>query len=328
MSFVIRKIRNIMKWDHKQLGTLWVCALLTVAPLSVLAHKGEIKVKENGTPGAVKLTKAQQQTIDLKVTPASQRLMRQELNLNGEVQLMPDRQANVSIRISGHITAVYANLGDKVRKGQALAKIQSRLVGEPPPSVVIKAPLAGVIDARNVNLGQTVEPNSVLFHISDRTKMLIIASVYEEDVGKVKLNQEAVVQVLSYPDRVFMGKVILVSPNLDTVTRTVKVWIEVANLGDLLKPNMFAKANLLLQKKEDALSVPNAAVLEAKGQKFVFVREGNQFSRVLVKTGVVDQDYTEIREGGLVPGDEVVTQGTRQLYTLWLTGDQTQKEDH
>ncbi len=120
---------------------------------------------------------------------------------------MPNSQADASVRINGQVTDLYANVGDMVHKGQKLAKVQSFLVGDPPPSVEVMAPLNGVIDARNVKLGQSVQPNTALFSISNRDPIMILAILYEEDIGKVKIGQSAQINVLSYPGRTFTGKV-------------------------------------------------------------------------------------------------------------------------
>ncbi|WP_457589618.1 efflux RND transporter periplasmic adaptor subunit, partial [Legionella pneumophila] len=185
---------------------------------------------------------------------ATNRPMEQMLGLNGQIQLLPDAQADVSIRISGSVTAIDVNLGDIVKAGQRLATVQSRLVGNPPPSVAVTAPIAGLIDARNINLGQAVEPNTVLFHISNRDKLLVIAQVYEEDLGKVKVGQEVTIHALSYPKRTFPGQVTLIEPNLDPLTRTANVRITLDNKEGLLKTGMFVRANVILARNEAALA--------------------------------------------------------------------------
>lgn len=299
------------------LGTLWA--------LYAYGHGGEIEVG-GGAKGPLHLSAAQQRAVGLKLVVADFRSLADTLKLNGTLQLLPGRQAEVSTRISGQIVALYAGLGDTVKAGQRVARVQSRLVGDPPPSVDVVAPMSGVIDLRPVSLGQAVEPNTVLAHISDRSQLNVVARVYEEDLGKVKRGQEASVHLLSYPDRVFTGKVTLVSPTLDPASRTVEVWVQLANPDGLLKPNLFARINLLLRKTDAALAVPTAAIIEANGEKFVFVRQGTQFARVEITTGSSDETFTEVTEG-LVPGDEVVTQGNRQLYTLWLTGGKTKAEE-
>ena len=307
-------------------GLLFLAFFIAPGALSfAFAHGGQIEVG-GGARGPVQLSAAQQKAIALQLASASLRPLSIELNLNGEVQLLPDRQADVSLRISGQIKGLYANLGDRVRVGQHLVLVQSRLVGDPPPSVTISAPMSGVIDARNVVVGQAVEPNTVLFHISDRSQLIVVARVYEEDIGKIKVEQKARVRVLSEPKQVFTGKVTLIDPNLDPLNRTVKVWIQLANPQGLLKPNMFARASVILRANEAALTIPNGAIIEANGEKFVFVREGDKYNRVEVSVGAKDDEYSEIT-AGLVPGDEVVTQGNRQIYTMWLTGGQMKAEE-
>ncbi|TIE07718.1 efflux RND transporter periplasmic adaptor subunit, partial [Legionella pneumophila] len=280
--------------------TVFFLGLLSPMQVS-FAHGGNIEVSEGGTKGPVHLTPEQARMLDIKVVQATHRPIAQLLGLNGQIQLLPDAQADVSIRISGSVTAIDVNLGDSVKAGQRLATVQSRLVGNPPPSVAVNAPIAGIIDARNINLGQAVEPNTVLFHISNRDKLLVVAQVYEEDLGKVKVGQEVNVHVLSYPKQTFPGQVTLIEPNLDPLTRTVNVRITLDNKEGLLKPGMFVRANVILTHNKAALTVPNAALLQADNQQFVFVQNGGTYKRVDVKVGAVEDDYSEII-GGLVPG--------------------------
>jgi multidrug efflux pump subunit AcrA (membrane-fusion protein) len=287
------------------------------------SHGEQIKV--GGAKGPVHLTEAQKKKLNLKTATAGLRPMAELLHLNGEVRLVPGRQADVSTRINGQVTALYAKLGDSVRAGQRLARVQSRLVGNPPPSVDVVATSSGVIDAIDVSLGQSVEPATVLFRIGDRSQVNVVARVYEEDLGKVRVGQDTTVRTLSYPDRAFVGKISLVGPTLDPLSRTVEVWISLANPDGLLKPNMFARVGIVLRQQQ-ALSVPTAAVIEANGEKFVFVQQNGGYERIDIKTGSGDDEYAEVADG-LVPGDVVVTQGNREIYTLWLTGGVLQQED-
>lgn len=305
-----------------------VLPCLLMSNSSLFAHGEEIKLK-GGPKGPVVLSAEQEQMLQLKVARARNYPLAELLSLNGQIELLPNAQADVGVRISGSVVALDANLGDNVKVGQRLATVQSRLIGNPPPTVAVTAPIAGIIDERNITLGQAVEPNTVLFHISNRDLLLVIAKVYEEDLGKVKLGQETNIHVLSYPQKVFSGKVTLIEPNLDVVTRTVNVQISLNNKEGLLKPGMFVRSNLILSKNDNALAIPNAALLEANGEKFVFVRHEHTYKRIEVEAGASDDEYTEITSG-LSSGDEVVTQGNRQLYTLWLSGghSESSEEDH
>jgi len=310
-------------------NTLIVAAtiiIVTTPSLRVFAHGGQIEVNEGGPRGPVSLTDIQIKSLGLQTAQADFRPIASLLRTNGQLAVLPDKEAEVSLRINGSIEAVFANIGDTVRAGQKLALVQSRIVGNPPPTVDVTAPISGVVDGRNVVNGQSVEPNSVLFHLSDLTRMRMVTRVYEEDLARVHPGQKAYVKLLAYPDELFDGVVSLVGPTLDPDTRTVEVWVLLDNDRGLLKPNLFGQADIVLSRNDAALTVPTTSVLEANEEKFVFVRDGNKFDRVEVELGAADDQYVEVKSG-LVPGDEVVTLGARELYTLWLTGGKIQAED-
>jgi multidrug efflux pump subunit AcrA (membrane-fusion protein) len=299
---------------------VWLAIVVVAAGSSqkLFAHGGQIETGGGGG-GPVTLTKMQEESIGLKTAKADFRSIDTVLLLNGGVKIDPDRHAHVTTRISGRVEQLFARVGDRVEKGQKLAVIQSRQLGEPPPTVDVTAPVNGVVNDRGVSLGDSVEPNTELFHIVDLSKVIVVAQVYEEDVGKVKLGQTARVTALSYPTNEFTGTVTFVGLELDPDTRTLPVWLTVDNPDGKLRADMFVKAAELLAKNSDVLTVPKPAVLSDGGEKFVFVRTGDTFNRVDVQTGAEDDLNVEIKDG-LVPGDEVVTEGQRELFTAWLTG--------
>ncbi len=316
-----------MQSIHSHMVATVALALITAVtwPATGFAHGEEIKLG-GATRGSVSLTAAQTKALGLELAQAKPRPIADLLKVNGEVKALPDEQADVSLRISGRVDAVYVNLGEVVRKGDRLALIQSRTVGNPPPTVMVRAPMNGVIDARNIIVGQAVDPNTTLFRLSNRTRMRVVGKVYEEDLEKVHVGQKAYVELLAYPDKTFTGTVSLVGPTLDPQTRTVVIWIVLDNKQGLLRPNLFARADIVLHDNQAALAVPSAAILEANGEKFVFVHEASEYRRVVVTVGASDGEYTAI-DSPLVAGDEVVIQGARELYTLWLTGGQLKAED-
>ena len=314
-----------MTSNHRYLTTAVAIAIAVLSASAVLGHGGQIKVA-GGARGPVSLTKAQIEALGMQTAPADMRSVSTLLNVNGQVDALPDAQAVVSLRISGIVQAVYVNLGDAVRRGQKLATVQSRTIGNPPPTITVSAPMDGVIDNRGVTVGQSVEPDTILFHVSQRRRMRVVARVYEEDLRQVKIGQKAYVKLLAYPQELLTGTVSLVGPALDPQTRTVEVWVLLENSRGLLKPNLFARADIVLGENDAALTIPNSAILEANGEQFVFVHEGEKFDRVEIAIGAADDQYSEVTSG-LVPGDEVVTQGAREIYTLWLAGGQLAASD-
>lgn len=291
----------------------------------LLAHGPEIEVGGHKRD-LIPLSEKQQKALNLKVTQVAKKPFMETLKLNGEIQLLPNAQADVSTRISGQVTKVNVELGDPVKTGQPLAVVQSRQIGNPPPSVTITAPMDGIVDVRNINLGQSVEPNTVLFHISHRAKVLMVANVYEEDLGKVAVGQTASVKVLSFSDKIFSGKVTRIEPNLDPLTRTVKIWILLDNEQNFLKPHLFGSAQVVLKENKAALILPKEAMIDINGEQHVFVQQEGGYLFHPIKTGASNASHTEILDG-LKEGDIVVTQGNRELYTLWLTGGHLSSEE-
>lgn len=296
---------------------------LTVA--AAHAHGGAIEVNEGAARGPVSLSEKQAQALGLQIADADLRPLASLLKLNGQLAALPDAEAAVTVRISGRVSAVYANLGDRVEKGQTLARIETRAVGDPPPQVGVASPMDGVVDERGIVLGQPVEPSSTLFHVSRTEQMRVVARVYEEDLGKLRVGQQVYVHALAYPGQMFKGAVKLISPKLDPDTRTSEVWVILDNAQGLLKPNLFATADVVIGSNHEALAVPNAAILQAQGETFVFVKSGDKYDRKEVELGASDDEYTEVKTE-LVPGDQVVTQGAREVYTLWLTSGSTSAE--
>ena len=300
------------------IGLAVVIGLALGVDSPVLAHGEQIAVK-GGAKGPVTLAAAQQKALGLTLATATERHVPELLYLNGEVRPVAGRQAVASSRIPGQVTQVYVTLGQYVVAGQRLARVQSRLVGDPPPSVDILAPMTGTIDELRAMVGQAIEPTTPLVSLRDSHEYNVVARVYEEDLGKIRIGQEVNLAFISYPGHAFAGIIASLGPSLDPLTRTVDVLVKVSNDEGLLKPNLFARVGVVLRRDDSALTVPNAAVIEAGGEKFVFLQRSAGYTRVDIRTGMRDSQFTEVK-AGLVPGDKVVVQGNRQVYTVWLTG--------
>ena len=297
-------------------------ALLTAIALPQFAHgHGEGQLGTNDSTsgsgnGGVELSDTAQKSIGLKVVEADIRPVEGVLSVNGIVKPEPNRVAEVSTRAEGRIQELYASLGDRVKKGQKLAAMLPRQIGNP-PLVSITAPLSGTIVERNVSLGGFVAPNETLFRIADLSEVIVEGDVFESDVSKVKLGQDARVRLDAYPDKVFNGPVSFIASQVDPEKRTLHIWVSIDNKEGLLKPEFFAKVDLVVGPGGEVLSVPVEAIIDDGAEKFVFVKNGNQFVRQDVATGMSDDRYIEITDG-LYPGDQVVTDGNRQIYTKWL----------
>jgi cobalt-zinc-cadmium efflux system membrane fusion protein len=131
--------------------------------------------------------------------------------------------------------------------------------------------------------------------------------VYENDISKLKLGQEAKIKLIAYPDRPLTGHVSDIGPVLDPSLRTAKVRIEISNPG-ILKLGMFVNAIFESKTKETFASVPAPAVLHLHDRDWVFVpASGNRFRRVLVNAGNSLPGNRQELLSGIAPGQQVVS---------------------
>lgn len=279
--------------------------------------ENERKTSSTSNNTGVELSDIAQKSIGLKVVEADMRLIEDVLLIGGVVKPEPNRVADVTTRAEGRIEELYVNLGDRVKKGQKLAAMLPRQIGNPPPLVSITTPLSGIVVERNISLGGPVEPNKTLFRIADLSKVIVEGDVFESDVSEVKLGQDARIRLDAYPNRIFTAKVTFVASGLDPQKRTLHLWVSVDNNEGLLKPELFAGVALVVKPGRKVLTVPLEATIDDGAEKFVFVKNESRFIRQDVATGVSDDRYIEITDG-LYPGDKVVTDGNREIYTKWL----------
>ena len=159
----------------------------------------------------------------------------------------------------------------------------------PSPVVDVYAPISGVVVAQNITnaaaAGVNLSGSATAFTIADLSTVWILCDVYENDLPKVRLGQEAQIRLTAYPDKVIKGRVSDIGPVMDPTIRTAKVRIEVANPG-MLKLGMFVTATLLSQNRVTRSVVPASAILHLHDREWVFVPAGDkQFKRVAVNEG-------------------------------------------
>lgn len=197
---------------------------------------------------------------------------------------------------------------------------------------VIRAPVAGVVLSRDVDVGQTVAASfqtPTLFKISPNLRsMQINTNLSEADVGAIKQGQGATFTVDAFPGKTYAGTVRQVRLNPTTVQNVVtyNAVIDVDNPGFELLPGMTAFARIRLGEAKQVLKVPNAALRyrpketgngkaggateernPATGVKAVHVMRAGKPVRVPVTTGLTDGKFTQIASGDLKAGDEVIT---------------------
>jgi cobalt-zinc-cadmium efflux system membrane fusion protein len=180
----------------------------------------------------------------------------------------------------------------------------------PSPIVPVYSPISGVIIQQNVTqaaaAGVTYSGSATAFTIADLSSVWIICDVYENDIPKLALGQQATIKLTAYPDRPLTGRISDIGPVLDPQLRTAKVRIELPNPG-ILRLGMFVTATFKSLKNEQFALVPAPAILHLHDRDWVFVpADGNKFRRVEVKAGKMVGDKQAIL-AGIQSGQKVVS---------------------
>ena len=219
----------------------------------------------------------------------------------------------------GAISAAMAEQADDAEKNAkadlTAAEEQLKVLGvdknHPSPIVDVHAPIGGVIIGQNVTnaaaAGVSLSGSATAFTIADLSTVWILCDVYENDIPKLSLGQQAKIKLNAYPDKPLTGHISDIGPVLDPSLRTAKVRIEVPNPG-FIKLGMFGTATFTSNTRETHAVVPADAVLHLHDRDWVYLPAGgNQFKRTEVRAGkMLDGNRQEILSG-IQPGQQVVT---------------------
>jgi cobalt-zinc-cadmium efflux system membrane fusion protein len=400
LSFWLGKVteqrsKDAERTSHTEASSVAAKSAPETAPHEHKEGEADVHAGEKQEGQGLKLSSEEKSNIGLKTVVADLRPIESVIRVAGVVKAHPDREAQVSSRVSGKIASLSARVGDGVSKGQRLAEVQSAeiqklqvellqaenklvlhtaelervqrlveskiaaqkeliaaqnqhqaglneiegleiqlvLLGLPESAVKktraektiatfsIFAPISGAVEERNVVLGETVEPNKVIFKIVDPSTVFIEGSAFDEALPQLKIGQTVRIRLGSYPKDLFTGKIARFSPSIDPQKRVLRLWAEVPNRVGKLKPNLFAEMDVVVGGGQEVLAIPLQALITTEGEAIVFVEEKGSFRRADVVLGARDDRYAEVKTG-LLPGDRVVTDGKQQIYTKALMARQ------
>ena len=186
----------------------------------------------------------------------------------------------------------------------------------------VRAPFAGRLGLRLVNLGQILSEGDPIVALQTMDPVHVDFSVPQRQLAQLHPGMRVRVTSDVAPDQVFGGEIIAVNPEVDTVTRNVRVRALVKNPGEKLRVGMFANVDVVLPESRSVLAIPATAVLYASFGDSVFVIEeqeneqSGETERVLrqqfVQLGQTRGDFVDVTDG-LEAGDTVVTSGVFKL---------------
>jgi membrane fusion protein (multidrug efflux system) len=186
----------------------------------------------------------------------------------------------------------------------------------------IRAPFSGRLGIRQVNLGQILNVGDPITTLQTLDPIYVNFSLPQQNMGSIHLGSVVRISTDAAPGESFEGKVTAFNPDIDAVTRSVRIQATLANPAEKLHPGMFANVEIVLPTRENVLVIPATAVLYAPYGDSVFVvdekknEQTGQMEKVLrqqfIRIGSTRGDFVTI-VSGLKEGENVVTSGVFKL---------------
>jgi len=204
--------------------------------------------------------------------------------------------------------ALSAAKTEEERASSALKALGTELGGA--SEYQLRSPIAGIVVERNVSVGTEVhvDQDAAVVKVADLSTVWVTADVYEQDLARIKIGDEAAVEVSAFPGHTLTGKITSIGSTADPQTRVVRARVELPNPDLALRPGMFARVEVR-GAADGAVEVPLGALLARRDQFFVFVRDrSGNFRQREVRPGEQHGEHVAILSG-LAPGEPVVVEG-------------------
>ena len=203
---------------------------------------------------------------------------------------------------------------------QALAQIEG--IRATIRKKTIRAPFAGSLGIRLVNLGQVINEGEPIVSLQTLDPIFVNFSLPQQQLAQVKPDLKVRVSTDALAGQVIEGEITAISPDVDVATRNIRVQATVANSQERLRPGMFVNVAVVLPAREEVLAIPTTAVLYAPYGDTVFVVHEKQNEKDVQPANVIRQKIVQLGEkrgdfvaivSGLDNGETVVSTGVFKL---------------
>jgi membrane fusion protein (multidrug efflux system) len=241
---------------------------------------------------------------------ASQELIGDSLMLHGEV--VPLTSVNIFSKVPGRVKEILVDEGTAVTEDQQVLFIDRSEAGLTYTPAPVESTIDGLVKEVFVEIGDSITPQVPLLQVIDMDIVEVVVHISERDIGRIVSGLRAEIEVVSYPDRIFQGRVGELSPVVDPLSRTREARIRIDNRNHVLKPGMFGDVKITIRSTSNNVVIPLAAVVEKDEQQMVFVVNGDR--------AVQREPVFDIREGnrisvlsGVEKDDRVIVIGQQNV---------------
>ena len=278
---------------------IWGVVALAVILALVVIFKPKTSGPLDGVAKDVFLVK--QETVQ-------KRTLKHELLMSGSIKAL--EEATLFPRVNGKLLKNVLREGDAVKKNQTVSLIERDEVGAVYEPVVVPSTITGVVGRVYLDPGANVTVSTPVALVVNQEKVRVAVDIPERYIGEIYKGQPATLRVDALPGKEFEAKLTIISPVVDSTSRAVAVEFYADNTKGLLKSGMFAKVDITLSEKTNAVSVSKQSVYtdEETNETYVFVpsADGKTAVRRNVKTGFINSNHLEVSEG-LSAGEQVLT---------------------
>ena len=214
------------------------------------------------------------------------------------------------------VTSAEVNYQQAVAAKIAAKKILSINGNNVNGEFAIKSPIEGFIIQKNVNNGMSIRTDNgaALFIISDLKKVWIQANVYEENISKVHAGDEVDVTTITYPDKIFKGKVDKMTNVLDPTSKVMKMRVILENPGYLLKPEMFATITMYNKENGQAVAISSSDLVFDNSQYYVVVYNDRKHINIRPIEVLSTSGKTTYIKSGVSPRERIIGSNALLIY--------------
>ncbi|WP_188062201.1 efflux RND transporter periplasmic adaptor subunit [Sphingobium sp. KCTC 72723] len=226
------------------------------------------------------------------------------IDMSGRIEITPEGKADVRARLPGVILSMQGELGQQVRRGQVLLRVES---SHSLQTYIVTAPISGTIVEKNANIGD-VTGDRALFVIADPTQLHAEFFVYPRDAERVKVGQAVSLRSLSGEAKL-TGTVEAILPTADLASQTVLAHVHLPpSAANQFRPGMGIEGAFSITQTQVPLAVRTKAIQRFRDFDVVYARVGNSYEVRMLELGRRTPEWTQVL-GGLEPGTDYVTDG-------------------